>query len=92
MSLVAYRGGVDRDTVLCAIEECMRPRYRTQDGILLDCCGVTHGRELLVRQQALDAVAGPAQPPQQLACMMGRTPGPTYVQDEQGGPATEWAG
>ena len=82
MSPVAYRGGVDRDTGLCSIEECMRPRYVTKDGVILNCCGVTHGRELLVRQRALGAVAGSAQPPQQLACMMGRTPGPTYVQDE----------
>ena len=60
VSPVAYRGGVDRDTPLCAIEECVRPRYVTKDGVMLDCCGVTHGRELLVRQRALDAGASSA--------------------------------
>ena len=57
VSPVAYRGSADQDTPLCAIEECVRPRYVTKDGVMLDCCGVTHGRELLVRQQALDGGA-----------------------------------
>ena len=82
VSPVAYQGSADQHVPPCAIEECVRPRYVTRDGIMLNCCGVTHGRELLVRQQALVAVPGSAQPPQQLARMVGRTPGPTYVQDE----------
>ena len=82
VSPVAYRGSDDQDVPPCAIEECVRPRYVTKDRVMLDCCGVTHGRELLVRQQALVAVPGSSQPPQQLARMVGRTPGPTYVQNE----------
>ena len=59
VSPVAYRGATGH-TPLCAIEECMRPRYVTEDGVLLDCCGITHGRLLLVRQ-TLEAAADDAQ-------------------------------
>ena len=48
ISPVVYRAeGVDPNPALCALEECMRPRYRLADGTLMDCCGITHGRELL---------------------------------------------
>ena len=40
VSPVAYRGSADQDAPPCAIEECVRPRYVTKDGIMLDCCGV----------------------------------------------------
>ena len=62
----------------------MRLRYRLAEGKLMDCCGITHGRELLCRQAALEEqAAGRPKLPPQLACMMGRTPGPTHVQAEQ---------
>jgi hypothetical protein len=59
----------------------MRPRYRLADGKLMDCCGITHGRELLSRQAALEEqAAGRPKLQPRLACMVGRTPGPTHVQ------------
>ena len=81
VSPVACRGATSH-TPLCAIEECMRQRYVTEDGVLLDCCSVTHGRLLLARRGTLEAAAGDSQPPQRMACMMGRTPGPNYVWEE----------
>ena len=50
----------------------------------MECCGITHGRELLNQRAALGTqVAGQQQQQLQLACMMGCTPGPTYVEGAQ---------
>ena len=46
ISPVAFRAeGVDHNPVLCALEECMRQRYRLANGKLMDCCGITHSNK-----------------------------------------------